>query len=89
MTHLHKRSMLKAMALTAVAAAALAVGLAFAWPLVESRPSFVLRSYTIDPDVSLATVALGCVLSLGSAYAGAVVAARRALRSPTRELLEA
>ena len=61
--------------------------LAIAWPLVATRPSFVLRSYTIDPRVSVATIAIGCLLSLGSAYLGAIVAGGRALRSPTRDLL--
>ena len=72
-----------------LAAGALLVGLAIAWPLVATRPSFVLRSFTIDPRVSVATIAIGCLLSLGSAYLGAIVAGGRALRSPTRDLLEA
>jgi hypothetical protein len=72
-----------------LAAGALVVGLAIAWPLVASRPSFVLRSYTINPQVSITIVVLGCALSLGSAYAGALVAGRRALRLPARDLLEA
>ena len=72
-----------------LAASALTVGLAIAWPLVASRPSFVLRSFTIDPQVDAATVVLGCVLSLTSAYVGAVVAGRRALRLSAGELLEA
>ena len=71
-----------------LAAGALFIGLAIAWPVVATRPSFVLRTYTIDPQVSAVTVAIGCVLALGSAYLGAVVAGRRALRSPTRDLLE-
>ncbi len=69
--------------------AAAVLALALVGPLVARRGSFVLRSYTIDPSLSPATVLLGFVLSLASAWVGALVAGRRALRLPVRALLEA
>lgn len=82
------RGLLTARALL-LTAAALAVGLAVAWPVVAARSSFVLRSYTIDAHVRPMTVLAGCALSLLSAAVGAILAARRALSVPTRTLLEA
>lgn len=69
--------------------AALAVGLAVCAPFIATRPSFVLRSFIIETTLSATTVALGCALSLGSAWLGAVVASRRVLRQPVGPLLEA
>lgn len=69
-------------------AAALVVGLAAAWPAVASQKSFVLRSYTIAPHLEPLPVAAGCVLSLASAWLGAALASRRALRRPAGELLD-
>ncbi|MDO8361310.1 MAG: ABC transporter permease [Actinomycetota bacterium] len=72
-----------------LAAASLAVGLAIAWPLIAARPSFVLRSFIIEPRLQPLTAVLGCVLSLASAWAGAMIATRRALRRPAASLLGA
>jgi len=69
--------------------AALLLGLAVAWPLVAARSSFVLRSFTIEPALHPFTVVAGVGLSLCSAWLGAVLAGRRALRRPAHELLEA
>ncbi|MGB8862271.1 MAG: ABC transporter permease [Ilumatobacteraceae bacterium] len=65
------------------------LALAVVWPVVALRPSFVLRSYTIEPSLGPATVLAGVALSLVSAWIGAVLAGRRALRLPARALLEA
>ena len=70
-------------------AAALAVGLAVCAPFIATRPSFVLRSFIIETTLSTTTVVVGCALSLGSAWLGAVVASRRVLRQPVGPLLEA
>jgi hypothetical protein len=69
-------------------AAATAVALAVVWPLVAWRGAFVLRSYTIEPSLAPTTVLVGFALSLCSAWAGATIAGRRALRAPVRVLLE-
>jgi hypothetical protein len=70
-------------------AAATAAALAVVWPVVARHGSFVLRSYTIEPSLPPATVLIGFALSLCSAWVGATVAGRRALREPVRVLLEA
>lgn len=59
--------------------AALVAGLAVAWPIIYARDSFVLRSFTIAPRLSLATALAGCALSLASAWLGSVLATRRVL----------
>lgn len=81
------RGLLAARALL-VTAASLAVGLALVWPFVATRSTFVLRSFSIDPRLSATTVVVGCVLSLVSAWLGAVIASRRVLRRPPAELME-
>jgi len=75
---------MRAMFLTA---AALVAGLAVAWPIIYARDSFVLRSFTIAPRLSLATAAAGCTLSLASAWVGSVLASRRVLRRPAGALV--
>ena len=82
------RGLLAARALLTTSAA-LAVGLAIAWPFVAARSSFVLRSFTIEAHLGLVTIVVGSALSLLSAWFGAVLASRRALRLPPRALLEA
>ena len=74
---------------TILSAAALVMGLAVAWPFIAARPSFVLRSFTISPRLEVLPVLVGCILSLVSAWVGAVVASRRVVRAPAGELLVA
>jgi len=75
---------MRAMFLTA---AALVAGLAVAWPIINARDSFVLRSFTIAPRLSLATALAGCALSLASAWLGSLLAARRVLARPAGALV--
>jgi len=75
---------LRAMFLTLVA---LALGLAVAWPFIAARPSFVLRSFTIEPRLALSTALIGVALSLASAWIGAAVAGRRVLARPAGTML--
>jgi hypothetical protein len=70
------------------AAGALVIGLAIAVPLVATRDVIVLYTYPVRPTVPLWAVAAGIALSLLSAWAGAVLATRRALRSPVRVFLD-
>ena len=68
-------------------AAALVVGLAVAWPIINARDSFVLRSFTIAPRLSLTTALVGCALSMLSAWLGSVLATRRVLAGPAGALV--
>jgi hypothetical protein len=70
------------------AAGAVVIGLAIAVPLVATRDVIVLYTYPVRPTVPLWAVAAGIALSLLSAWAGAVLATRRALRSPVRVFLD-
>ena len=67
--------------------AALVSGLVVAWPFISATDSFVLRSFTIAPRLTLTTALAGCLLSLSSAWLGSVLAARRVLASPAGALV--
>ncbi|CAB4363232.1 MAG: FtsX-like permease family protein [Actinobacteria bacterium] len=67
--------------------AALVSGLVVAWPFISATDSFVLRSFTIAPRLTLTTALAGCLLSLSSAWLGSVLAARRVLARPAGALM--
>lgn len=67
--------------------AALVVGFAAARLFLATRPTFVLRTFTVDPQLQLLPVLVGVSVSLVSGWLGAVVAARRVLRTPPSQLV--
>ena len=67
--------------------AALALGYLVALAAIQARPSFVLRTFTVALALEWWVVAAGVVLSMASAWVGAVLAARRVLRARPAQLV--
>ena len=74
----------RSMLLTAVAMVA---GYVTAMAIVSARPSFVLRTYTVEVGMEWWTVGVGVVLALGSGWVGAALATRRLLRQTPAALV--
>jgi len=67
--------------------AALALGYLVALAAIQARPSFVLRTFTVALALEWWVVVAGVVLSMASAWVGAVLAARRVLRARPAQLV--
>ena len=67
--------------------AALALGYLVALAAIQARPSFVLRTFTVALALEWWVVVAGVVLSMASAWVGAVLAARRVVRARPAQLV--